>query len=719
MAKNFEYFSVFNTFAQHQSYYLIMKKFCYILLSIIMLTSCDFIESIIDYPGPDNVENPDDSSDLDELPLYCDVNEIGGWSNTRFCKNGTTIFTKNYDGTSAVQKTLMFLPTDSLGVVTVYGTYDQSGYPTYLAFDDVSILIDNYTETTFDATVFKAGQPIWTATGLELTGNYVNNDVLTKAWADNNWVRNTVAIGGVITSSIGIGIGVALVGTGVGALAGGASVIFAGLSLADNLNTLFGPAPNTDDSYFVSQTQEICKNTLVDALAKDKDSYLKLVGEKLFKNGSWFDQEYKYPNLFWAELTLGVVDEIWGETMSESQRMAAYADAHRRYQVVTKHSSDITERTAVLWGYVSPGAITPLGQPAEVEYGIVLYEADDSSKRQNKSVTSRDGGSFSILFTDLKPETEYCYSVYYYDKTNGCFRQGEINRFTTLEEELMTLNSISYDEGYYYSQGSVWYELTANITGDTSLIEDMSTCGIYMYDSDLDERYALRTTLSGEYNNSNVKFTLTFRKEEDFKNIDYSNLYAELTGCSFGVYVKYNDGTYFISRDKELKFVYDKKPQISILEMDQGNTVSISEGDWDTQTFYSWKGYLSGTFWMDDYYRYYIGNWREPGKQLWALPDDGEFNYDSWVKYSSENEPYTCYSYLGATANGAEIRSDKQFIYNFNGGSCSISLSAAGTYSTSSLRSIASNGVAVDTPVPLAVTDSCHDKHYARSRVIE
>ena len=196
-------------------------------------------------------------------------------------------------------------------------------------------------------------------------------------------------------------------------------------------------------------------------------------------------------------------------------------------------------------------------------------------------------------------------------------------------------------------------------------------------------------------------------------------MYAELTGCSFGVYVKYNDGTYFISRDKELKFVYDKKPQISILEMDQGNTVSISEGDWDTQTFYSWKGYLSGTFWMDDYYRYYIGNWREPGKQLWALPDDGEFNYDSWVKYSSENEPYTCYSYLGATANGAEIRSDKQFIYNFNGGSCSISLSAAGTYSTSSLRSIASNGVAVDTPVPLAVTDSCHDKHYARSRVIE
>lgn len=696
-----------------------MKRLCYFLLSVIIVTSCDFIESIIDYPGPDNVEKPDDSLNQGELPLFCDVNDINGWSNSRFCKNGTTIFTNNYDGTSVVQKTLMFLPVDSLGVVSIYGLYDQNGYPTYLAFDDVSILIDNYTETTFDATLFKAGQPVWTATGLELNGSYTNNDGLTKAWADNNWVRNTVAIGGVITSSIGIGIGVALTGTGVGSLAGFASILFAGQSLADNLNTLFGPAPNTENSYFVSQTQEICKNTLVDALAKDKDSYLKLVGEKLFKNGSWFDQEYKYPNLFWAELTLGAVDEIWGETMSESQRMAAYADAHRRYQVVTKHSSDITEHAAVLWGYVSPEAITPLGQPAEVEYGIVLYEAEDSSKRQNKSDASHAGGSFSMIFTDLKPETEYCYSVYYYDKTNGCFRQGEVNRFTTLEEELMTLNSISYDEGYYYSQGSVWYELTANITGDTSLIEDMSTCGIYMYDSDLDEHYVLRTTLSGKYNNTNVKFTLTFRKEEDFKNKDYSNLYAELTGCSFGVYVKYNDGTYFISRDKELKFVYDKRPQISILEMDQGNTVSISEGDWDTQTFYSWKGYFSGTFWMDDYYRYYIGNWIEPGKQFWPLPDDGEFNCDSWVKYSSENEPYTCYSYLGATVNGAEIRSDKQFIYNFNGGSCSISLSAAGTYSTSSLRSIASNGAAVDTPVPLAVTDSCHDKHYARSQVME
>ncbi|MBQ8853917.1 MAG: leucine-rich repeat domain-containing protein [Alistipes sp.] len=343
------------------------------------------------------------------------------------------VFTDNFEGTEVVRKSLMFIPLDNGEMVSMYAGYDENGSPQYLSFDDIVILIDNYTDTTFNATVVKGNQALWTATNLPLDNFQLDDENNTRAWHENNWVRNTVAIAGIVTSSIGVGIGVALTGTGVGAVAGIASIGFASASLAHNLNVLFGPGESyATNNYIIEKLQEIGQESLVDALAKDSDSYL----AKIFKDSEWFDQNYKLPNLFWADLALGLVDKIWGKTVTESQRMQAYALAQRSYSVTTRGVHSLTLHTAELGGYISPEAISPLDQYADVDYGIVVYKADDPSVRQSKLDIIGNGGPFTLLFRGLEANTTYCYFVFYNDKTNYCFRQGETKTFYTEESDL-------------------------------------------------------------------------------------------------------------------------------------------------------------------------------------------------------------------------------------------------------------------------------------------
>ncbi len=392
-----------------------------------VLSSCN----ILDIIGIENDKTDDDKT----LPDYCDINTIEGWTNTRFCKNGMVVFTDNFEDTDDVRKSLMFIPLENGEMVSMYAGYDENGFPQYLSFDDIVILIDNYTDTTFNATVVKGNQALWTATDLPLENIQIDDENNTRAWHENNWARNTAAIAGVVTSSIEVGIGIALISTGVGAGAGVANIAFAGVALYQNLNVLFGPGESyATNKYIAESLQEIGQEALVEALSMDKECYL----AKIFKNSEWFDIEYKHklPNLFWADLALGLVDNVWGKTVTESQRMLAYALAQRSYQVITGVAGEVTEHTAELSGFVTPEAITPLNKYAEVDYGIVVYKADDPSMRLSKSDIIGNGGPFTLLFRGLDINTTYCYFVYYYDKTNSCFRQGETKTFYTEESDL-------------------------------------------------------------------------------------------------------------------------------------------------------------------------------------------------------------------------------------------------------------------------------------------
>lgn len=358
----------------------------------------------------------------EELPYFCDAENLSGWSNARICKDGNAIFTSQDAATRQVEKTLMFVKADTLGFVAVYGEFDETGFPKSLAFDDAVILIDNHTETTFGATLFIEGEAVWTAAELELPAQ------ASRAWNDNNWVRNTCAVGGVITSSIGIGVGVALTGTGFGTMTGLVTIATSCGALTENLGVLFGPAEEGGGlSAEVEQyIQDKGWDNLCDGLTEHEEKFL----------NKWFSEHMDaLDRLSWVDLALDLIDRTWGKTVTESDKRLALILAHRSYVIETGVAKDVTEHTAELWGYVTPEALAPLGNYAEIEYGIVVYPTADPSNRMHKEYIVGDGGAFSLLFRGLEYDTEYSYFVYYNDKTNALPRYGQTRTFKTVGED--------------------------------------------------------------------------------------------------------------------------------------------------------------------------------------------------------------------------------------------------------------------------------------------
>ena len=381
------------------------------LLGVALIALCTF--SCIE-----NEEIPD----YYELPYYCDLENFEGWSEARIFKDGHAIFTSNNTSTQQVEKSLMFVQADSLGFVSIYGEFDETGFPKSLAFNDAVVLIDNHSDTTFNATLFIEDTAVWTATDLELTTQ------VTRAWNENNWVRNTCAVGGVITSAIGIGAGVALTGTGIGTMTGLVTIATSCGALTENLSVLFGPAEESGGlSEDIEQyIQDKGWDSLCDSLTEHEEEFL----NKWFKkNMDALDQ------LSWVDIALDLIDRKWGKTVTESQKRLALILAHRSYIVETGVAKDITEHTAELWGYVTPEALSPLGNYADIEYGIVVYPTSDPSNRIHKEHIVGNGGAFSLLFRGLEYNTQYSYFVYYSDKSNTLSRYGQVRTFKTGNEE--------------------------------------------------------------------------------------------------------------------------------------------------------------------------------------------------------------------------------------------------------------------------------------------
>lgn len=407
-----------------------MKKFFTLLATIIVALFT---------VGCGEWQNETPKIPYDELPYSCDLENFEGWSNARICKDGSAVFTLDNATTHQVEKTLMLIPADTLGFVSVYGEFDEMGFPKSLAFNDAVILIDNRTDTTFNATVFVDGVAVWTAENLEFTSE------VSRAWSDNNWVRNTTAVGGVITGAIGVGVGVALTGSGIGTMTGLVTIAGSCNALVDNFGVLFGPPEEVELSDEIEQyIQDKGWDNLCDGLTEHEEDFL----------NKWFKKHMDVlDRLSWVDLALDLVDRAWGKTITESQKRLALIIAHRSYVVETGVARDVTNHTAELWGYVSPEALSPLNKYANIEYGIVVYPTNKPSERMHQQHIIGDGGAFSLLFRGLEYNTQYSYFVYYNDKTNAIPRYGETRTFSTNEEESLRQMLIQF---YKDTGGDNW-----------------------------------------------------------------------------------------------------------------------------------------------------------------------------------------------------------------------------------------------------------------------
>ena len=262
--------------------------------------------------------------------------------------------------------------------------------------------------------------------------------------------------------------------------------------------------------------------------------------------------------------------------------------------------------------------------------------------------------------------------------TNEVIYSSSIKNFTTKDSPRII--KCTQIDNAYFANGTVVFnaEVEANIgTSYKSESEKPTDWGVILYRNEQSiESFSIGVGKS----TGNVN--ISFSSEKEYLKTDYTNYTATTSeNYSLKAYITYTydgiDINYVSDESFPVDLVYDQKPSMTIKNLSVGSTVSISEGNWDRKTSYSHDLEVTGAFWMDEVYSYYVGNWTTPGKQGAFIPYDGTISWsgDFGVKFSSEADPHSSYKYFGAIVNGAELKSTNNVVYYFNGGSCSISLS--------------------------------------------
>ena len=657
---------------------LVMLSF----LSIMLFTSCDKLEDIFG-----DEKGNEEESILENVPDYCDIQTIDGWSNVRFCKNGIVIFTKNFDGTQQISKALMFVPSKDCGITSIYGEYDEVGMPKYLSFDDAVVFIEDYKDGRVNLSLIQGKDYMWGDEDIEIDTNTVVAS--TRAWNENNWVRNTCAIGGAITSAIGIGAGVAVTGSGVGAAGGLLMIGASSKALADNLEVLFGPGDDGNfeiSDYAVNKLQNIGMETMVDMLTKNEESYLKtLWPDKFdFKNGL-----PDTPNTFWIDLALEMVDAKWGKTVTEAAKRRAFIIAHLGYQIVTGRADEITEHTARLYGYISPDAMSPLGKFAEVEYGIVVYQTDNEEKRIAIADITGQASAFNLLFRGLDYNTEYTYFTYYYDKTNAAFRQGELKTFKTQGEADLELSKYEIEENPLYKNGAVNFKMNIFLKGNKDGLNDIQQFGYYIkYANAID--YKEVKNLSSKFESTPLTYELSIPRDGfSDETINYTTFEAKPSiDYYIGVYVVLKNGN-IVHFDEETidGLVYNTEPSIGYNKVSVVGTSQIDSYTYDDgsiaykyETNYTYEGYITGAFWIQDVSSTCSGSYtyESTDSQVfswgWRPSSDSIINVESGIRFWDNNlEP--CIASLQLTLdNGRTINADNSLYIAVNPTNTSISI---------------------------------------------
>lgn len=385
---------------------------------------------------------------LDDIELtadtFCSVDFIEGWTETRFGGDGTIVFIKE-DDMGRKTHSLMFLPDEENILMPVFIRYDENEIPSYMSFMDTEIYIDRYTDSTVDFTL-AVKDAVWSIKDVPCN-ELVPYSQQTRAWSDNHWIQNTCAIGNLIVGVANVTRGVVMISaSGIGAaISGGAAtpISVAGIalgliniksgcdSIVSSLETIFGPAEQTQSTYVKDGLMGIGMEKLSDAIQDaPKSEFIKSkLPAAILKNPA--DLKKSGTISYWSGFLFSSIDEVWGKTYTGP---ADLAQVHQGINILSGRADNITTNSAELYGYVSPEATAPFGEKIVTEIYIALWKASDTNTIMHKSAYFSDGGMISFKFTDLEPDTEYCYLTIFEDVENDFIRFGEEREFKTLKD---------------------------------------------------------------------------------------------------------------------------------------------------------------------------------------------------------------------------------------------------------------------------------------------
>lgn len=624
----------------------------------LMLTSCEF--------GKEEQYDPMQDESVKSLHFQ----NINGWSDVLVSKDGPMYFIDQNSYTGEMNTLFSVVETDESKLTPGYIRFGENNIPSYIEINNTRLYVTNVNNETISFILLytvDGVEYVYTVSDYAHDLNLLSGD--TRGFAADNYValHNSIAIGQLVVGAVEVGAGVLMIAGGVATV--NPLIITAGaISLAGGIRTIGSGYENiTSDPYYTAPEPGYVETILFEI---GQNTFEK-IDEKYFKN---FMKDHPILDkvgwgTFLAELSLDALNQLL-ENSDDVELLKAYYN----YQVITGRSENVLSTVATLWGYVSPTEDLPNGAQSEVEYGINVCAAGSHSPLFKYEVTGGPGAVFKHTFKDLQPDTEYSYYTYFYDIINNIVLYGPINNFKTSNEEAY-IEDVELVEAYYENNE---VNFIVNIYARYNYPDEYTPkeWGVIAYHKGESIGY-IKFNVNG---GTSKKIRLYF--EKDALKVNKSAYIAEVEDLSLAIYIEHQDGTEYFSEEyfPVDNLIYDKKPSMTITDLQIGSTIPISEGNWDTQTSYSYKLDVKGAFWMDYIYKYNVGSWTTPGENGYYSTSADEIKYfDYWVKYSSKREPHTCYSYHGAVVNGTDVKSTNQIVYHFNGGSVNINLEGAST----------------------------------------
>ena len=403
---------------------------------LLLISSCEFISELWQ-PDDNPTQSERDPISYEDLPEFVSLDNIAGWDGVRISKNSDVIFYKNWPN-GHTSHALIYMVTDEYELFPIYARFNEDGVPRFISFLDTEVYVEMNSDKNVSI-MMATDQVVWVADSLECSELAIEGH--TKSTYEYNSIRKVCAVGELVSNSISIGVGVVLIGASgileistsglstpisLPAIGVGLYNITTGcIGLQSNLETLFGPvAPDVNDP-----TKELIQNSAAELLGNlllhDHEDFVKKhLPEEALNNIKNLDKWGAAA--FWSSCVFDAIDVLWGETYIND-----IALIHKDIDCLTGRADNITQHSALLYGYISPKATSPFGSKINTEMGIVLWEEDNVNNKMFKSIKGSDGGEFSFAFTELAPETTYNYRTVFYDVVNGKGRMGDILSFTT------------------------------------------------------------------------------------------------------------------------------------------------------------------------------------------------------------------------------------------------------------------------------------------------
>lgn len=138
------------------------------------------------------------------LPISFYEENFAGWSDVLFCNNGMIAF--HIDRTeNEPEKSLILLPDEEYGIIWSFTIYDAESHPRVITFNDDVVYISESEDGSSICTVVQGDSLVYQRKGVFYhDSNEIKSAIIRRSIRENNWQRNVIAAGKVITGSFEI-----------------------------------------------------------------------------------------------------------------------------------------------------------------------------------------------------------------------------------------------------------------------------------------------------------------------------------------------------------------------------------------------------------------------------------------------------------------------------------------------------------------------------------